>query len=165
VVAKPYSQGAHQWIKTILSLQPFWWFAYRSSDQETISATARRFCGALTDEEVVTMEICGGYFKLECDKDIFTYFRKHYLHFSPKLTDRSLFVRQAANLWQVKAAIQKRLVIVSGRVNDPLQVIDTLSLPTCVLTRAMRDRGFKTEADFGYCAAKDLHDYGFNYRR
>ena len=69
------------------------------------------FAPALTDEEVITMEICGEYFKLECDKDIFHYFRKHYLHFFPKLTDRSLFVRQAANLWQVKAAIQKRLVV------------------------------------------------------
>ena len=119
------------------------------------------FAPALTDEEVITMEICGEYFKLECDKDIFAYFHKHYSHFFPKLTDRSLFVRQAANLWQVKAAIQKRLVVVSGQVNDPIQIIDTLPLPTCVLTRAGRDRCFKTEADFGYCAAKEMHYYGF----
>jgi hypothetical protein len=119
------------------------------------------FAPGLTDEEVITIEICGEYFKLECDKDIFAYFHKHYLHFFPKLTDRTLFVRQAANLWQVKAAIQKRLVLVSGQANDPIQVIDTLPLPVCVVTRARRDRCFKTEADFGYCAAKDLHYYGF----
>ncbi len=119
------------------------------------------FAPALTDEEVITMEICGEYFKLECDKDIFAYFHKHYLHFFPKLTERSLFVRQAANLWQVKAAIQKRLAVVSGQSNDPIQVIDTLPLPTCVITRATRDRCFNTEADFGYCAAKDMHYYGF----
>jgi hypothetical protein len=119
------------------------------------------FAPALTDEEVITMEICGEYFKLECDKDIFHYFRKHYAHFFPKLTNRTLFVRQAANLWQVKAAIQKRLVVMSGQANDPVQVIDTLPLPVCVRTRARRDRCFKTEADFGYCAAKDMHYYGF----
>jgi len=102
------------------------------------------FTPALTDEEVITMEICGEYFKLACDKDIFAYFHTHYLHFFPKLTDRSSFVRQAANLWQVKAAIQKRLVCVSGQFNDPVQVIDTLPMPVCVLTRAMRDRCFKT---------------------
>lgn len=119
------------------------------------------FAPALTDEEVMTMEICGEYFKLGCDKDIFAYFHTHYLHFFPKLTDRSLFVRQAANLWQVKAVIQKRLVYVSGQCDDPVQVIDTLPLPVCVLTRAMRDHCFKTEADFGYCAAKDMHYYGF----
>src|SRR5512143_623606 len=75
------------------------------------------FAPALTDEEVITLEICGEYFKLECDKDIFAYFHKHYLHFFPRLTDRSLFVRQAANLWHIKAAIQKRLVMRSGQAN------------------------------------------------
>ena len=119
------------------------------------------FAPVLTDEEVITMEICGEYFKLGCDKDLFAYFQTHSLHFFPKLTDRSLFVRQAANLWQIKAAIQKRLVIVSGQANDPVQVIDTLPLPVCVRTRARRDHCFKTEADFGYCAAKDMHYYGF----
>lgn len=119
------------------------------------------FAPALTDEEVITMEICGEYFKIDCDKDIFAYFHTHYAHFFPKLSERSLFVRQAANLWQVKAAIQKRLVSVSGQLNDPVQVIDTLPLPVCVLTRARRDRCFKTQADYGYCAAKDMHYYGF----
>lgn len=119
------------------------------------------FSPALTDEEVITIEICGEYFKMNCDKDIFAYFHTHYLHFFPKLTDRSLFVRQAANLWQVKAAIQKRLVCISGQAHDPVQVIDTLPLPVCVITRAGRDRCFAQEADFGYCPAKDLHYYGF----
>jgi hypothetical protein len=132
---------------------------------QVIKKQCRLRCGgfapALTDEEVITMEICGEYFKLECDKDIFAYFHKPYLHFFPKLTERSLFVRQAANLWQVKAAIQKRLAVVSGQSNNPIQVIDTLPLPTCVITRATRDRCFNTEADFGCCAAKDMHYYGF----
>ena len=119
------------------------------------------FAPTLTDEEVITMEICGEYFKLGCDKDLYAYFHTHYLHFFPKLIDRSVFVRQAANLWQIKAAIQKHLVIASGQMNDPVQVIDTLPLPVCVLTRAVRDHCFKTEADFGYCAAKDMHYYGF----
>ena len=76
------------------------------------------FSPALSDEEVITIEICGEYFKLECDKDIFAYFHAHYRHFFPKLHDRSLFVRQAANLWQVKAAVQKRLTRISGEIND-----------------------------------------------
>ncbi|MGX9726208.1 MAG: hypothetical protein ACTFAK_02460 [Candidatus Electronema sp. VV] len=66
------------------------------------------FAPALSDEEVITIEICGEYFNIECDKDIFVYFHAHYRHFFPKLRDRSLFLRQAANLWQVKAAVQKR---------------------------------------------------------
>ena len=46
------------------------------------------FAPALTDEEVITMEICGAYFKLHTDKDRFDYFQSHYQHFFPALRDR-----------------------------------------------------------------------------
>ena len=119
------------------------------------------FAPALTDEEVITIELCGEYFKLASDEDIFDYFQAHFQTWFPQLRDRTLFVRQAANLWQIKALIQQRLTLVSGQAADPVQVIDTLPLPVCVLTRAPRERCFKPDADYGYCAAKDLHYYGF----
>src|SRR5918999_5626456 len=112
------------------------------------------FAPSLTDEEVITMEICGEYFKLNTDQDIFEYFCAHYQDYFPRLVDRSLFVRQAANLWQVKAAIQRHLTIISGQAHDPVQVIDTLPLPVCGYTRAPRERCFKLQADYGHCAAK-----------
>jgi hypothetical protein len=119
------------------------------------------FQPALTDEEVITMEICGEFFKLHKDRDLFAYFHHHYAHFFPKLTDRTRFVRQAADLWQVKAAIQKRLVEVSQQTQAPIQPIDTLPLPVCTYTRAQRDKCFKFQADYGHCAAKKLNYYGF----
>jgi hypothetical protein len=119
------------------------------------------FAPALSDEEVITIEICGEYFKLNTDQDIFDYFQAHYQADFPQLRDRTLFVRQAANLWQVKAAIQHLLVIHSGQADDPVQAIDTLPLPICVYTRAPRDRCFKPLADYGHCAAKKMDYYGF----
>jgi hypothetical protein len=119
------------------------------------------FAPALSDEEVLTLEICGEYFKLATDKDLFMYFRTHYAHFFPHLKERTLFIRQAANLWQVKAAIQQRLTQVSGQAADPIQIIDTLPLPVCGYTRSGRDRCFKPFADYGHCAAKKLDYYGF----
>ena len=115
----------------------------------------------LTDEEVITIEICGEFFKCDTDKDLFAYFRSHYTHFFPRLRERSLFVRQAANLWQVKAAVQHRLTVVSGQAEDPVQIIDTVPLPVCGYMRSRRDRSFKPDADYGYCPAKDLKYYGF----
>lgn len=121
----------------------------------------RGFQPALSDEEVMTIEICGEYFGLAEDEAIYEYFRTHYGGWFPELKERTLFVRQAANLWQVKAAIQRRLTGVSGQADDPVQPIDTLPLPVCVYTRSKRDRCFKPDAGYGYCAAKDLHYYGF----
>ena len=119
------------------------------------------FAPALTDQEVITIELCGEYFKLGTDEDIFDYFQAGFQDWFPHLRERTLFVRQAANLWQIKALLQRRLTEVSGQADDPVQVIDTLPLPICVLTRAPRDRCFKTEADYGYCAAKQMRYYGF----
>lgn len=119
------------------------------------------FAPAFTDEEVITLEVCGEYFKLHTDQDLFDYFACHYRHFFPRLPDRVAFVRQAANLAQVKAWIQQRLVFLSGAHEDPLQSIDTLPVPVCALARAKRDRCFVGEADRGYCAAKKMSYYGF----
>ncbi|HKG98117.1 MAG TPA: IS982 family transposase [Pyrinomonadaceae bacterium] len=119
------------------------------------------FAPALSDEEVITMEICGAYFKHHHDCDLYDYFAAHYRHFFPRLPNRSLFVRQAANLWQVKTAIWQLIVERSGQRTSPVQVIDTLPLPVCTYTRARRDRCFKTFADYGHCAAKKLDYYGF----
>jgi hypothetical protein len=120
------------------------------------------FTPELSDEEVITMEICGAYLKQHTDQDLFDYFHAHYRHFFPRLTDRTVFLRQAAHLWQVKAAMQQRWVRLSGQAADPIQAIDTLPVPVCTYTRGgRRDRCFPCEADYGYCAAKQLHSYGF----
>lgn len=119
------------------------------------------FAPAFTDEEVMTIEICGECFGLNSDEAIYDHFHSYYRAFFPKLPERSLFVRQAANLWQVKMHIQQKLVRRTGQDQEAVQVIDTLPMPMCVYTRARRDRCFKPEADYGYCAAKQLHYYGF----
>ena len=119
------------------------------------------FAPALSDEEVIAIEICGEYFKLQKDCDLYNYFAAHYQHFFPRLPNRSLFVRQAANLWQVKTAIWQALVKRSGQHTNPVQVIDTLPLPVCTYTRSRRERCFKTVADYRHCAAKKLDYYGF----
>jgi hypothetical protein len=120
------------------------------------------FSPHLSDVEVITMAICGEFFKLPQDIDLFAYFRVHSLAFFPALTDCTLFVRQAANLWQLQAALQRRLVQESRHAADPVQVIDTIPLPVCTYTRGgRRDHCFPGQADYGYCAAKQLHYYGF----
>jgi hypothetical protein len=89
------------------------------------------FTPELSDAEVSTMAICGEYCKLQTDKDLFDYFAHHYRHFFPMLSARSLFVRQAANLWPFQAALQRRLPFLSGQAHAPVQPSETLPLPGC----------------------------------
>lgn len=116
----------------------------------------------LTDAEVMTIEICGEFFKLHEDTEIYNYFKRHYLHYFPNLPDRTTFVRQSANLWQVKALCQSLIVQMADQQHDQIQSIDTMPLPVCTYTRGgFRDKRFPLVAEFGHCAAKKMNYYGF----
>lgn len=93
----------------------------------------------LADSEVLTMEAVGDYLGLECDQELYTYFRRHYSHYFPalKLVNRTTFTRQAANLWKVKEQIWQRLV--GHTEHDPyLGIVDSFPLPVCQFARAPR---------------------------
>jgi hypothetical protein len=120
------------------------------------------FAPKLTDAEVITIEICGEFFKMHEDTEIYSYFRRHYLAFFPNLPSRTTFVRQSANLWQAKVMCQALIVGRAGQMLDKVQSIDTLPLPVCTYTRGgKRDKRFATLADYGHCAAKKMDYYGF----
>jgi len=97
---------------------------------------SKGFAPKLTDAEVITIEICGEFFKLHEDTEIYHYFRRHYLDYFPNLPDRTTFVRQSANLWQAKLICQRILVLASGAAGDAVQSIDTLPLPVCTYRAA-----------------------------
>jgi len=124
----------------------------------------RGFEPELTDQEALTIEIVGEYLGLEGDKAIFEYFYRHYRSWFPALRDRTLLVRQWANLWRVKIIIWQAIVRDSGACYDTIQVIDTLPLPLCRLQRAPQRSIFVgdilVEPDVGYCASKDEFYFG-----
>jgi hypothetical protein len=125
----------------------------------------RGFAPQLTDEEALTIVIVGEYLGLGADKAIFEYCFKHYRAWFPGLSDRTLLVRQWANLWYVEQAIWQALVQRSGADYAPLQVIDTLPIPVCAVKRYKKRRVFCDdvlyEASVGYCASKDWYYFGF----
>jgi hypothetical protein len=132
------------------------------SIEKSYKFRSRGFPPKLTDAEVITIEICGEFFKLHEDTEIYKYFKRHYLDFFPNLPDRTNFVRQSANLWQIKLLIQIIITELSSQKFDSVQSIDTLPLPVCTYTRGgFRDKCFPLEAEFSHCASKKLDYYGF----
>lgn len=132
------------------------------SIEKTYKFRTKGFPPKLTDAEVITIEICGEFFKLSEDTEIYNYFKRHYLHFFPNLPARTTFVRQSANLWQAKLLCQSIIVQKADQHRDEVQSIDTLPLPVCTYTRGgKRDKRFSDVAEFGHCAAKKMNYYGF----
>lgn len=116
---------------------------------------------ALHDSEVLTIEIVGEFLGMDCDKNIWKYVKRHWLHFFPKIPGRSSFVRQSANLHCIKQLLQKRIAASLHAFEDTLHIIDGLPIPVCKFARAHYSSLFKGEVAYGYCASKKERIYGF----
>lgn len=79
----------------------------------------------LSDSEVISMEIVGEFFNIDKDEDIHLYFRTHFLDLFPNIPDRSVFVRQSANLWVIKDKIRQEILktlLIQNK--QPLRIVD-----------------------------------------
>jgi len=105
----------------------------------------------LHDSEVLTIEVVGAYLGIATEKRLFTHFRRHYGSWFPGLRTihRTTFVRQAANLWQVKQRLWQDLL--RQLQGDPaLSLVDGFAVPICRFARAYRCRRLREWAAYGY---------------
>lgn len=105
----------------------------------------------LHDSEVLTIEIAGAFLGISTDKGIFLHFRRYYRHYFPELgcIDRTTFVRQAANLWMVKARLWQALL--QQIAFDPaISIVDSMPLPVCRFARANRCRRLRDISAYGH---------------
>jgi hypothetical protein len=105
----------------------------------------------LRDSEVLTMEAVGEFLGLDQEKAVFSYFRRHYGHFFPALgrVHRTTFTRQAANLWQMKARLWRRLLR-GLQLDRRLSLVDSFPLPVCRFARARRCRRLRELSAYGF---------------
>lgn len=124
---------------------------------------SRGFPPALSDSEVITMEIVGEFLGIDTDKGIWKYFKDHWQHFFPAIGSRSNFAKQASNLWCLKQMIQEQLIGDLGSTGEALHIIDGFPMPLCHFRRAKRCKLFRDveQAAYGYCASKKENYYGF----
>ena len=105
----------------------------------------------LADSEVLTIEAVGEFLGLDTDKGLHAYFRRHFGHLFPglRVVHRTTFLRQAANLWTLKAALWQHLAAATGQ-DAALVLVDSLPVPVCRFARAHRCRSLAGLAAFGY---------------
>lgn len=116
---------------------------------------------ALTDAELITMEIAGEYLGFGSDKRIWSYFRQHWMRYFPKLGCRTSFVRQSASLLTVKKLLQRRISDVLTQDKD-LYLFDGFPIPICHIKRYKQSTAaLRAYGGVGYCAAKDKKYFGF----
>lgn len=117
---------------------------------------------ALTDAEVITVELVGEFWGLDTDRNLVRHFRDYHPAEFPALArvHRTTFARRAANLWAVKQALHRRL---ADRLaaREPVWLIDSLPVEVCRFARATFCERFAGQADYGYDHAEKRTFYGF----
>jgi Transposase DDE domain len=111
----------------------------------------------LTDAEVLTLQLWGEMEGLASDAAIWRAAVDRWIDWFPTIGSEWNFTRRCANLHPLMDRVLVLLFAPSGDWN----AFDGLPLPVCRQARANRDRRFKGEAAWGYCAAKGEHYYGF----
>lgn len=114
------------------------------------------FAPALSDVEVLTIEVLGEIQNRNGDRAIWQYIQDHWLAWFPRLGAYKTFAKHCANLCWVKQRILPRLFPPTDMVHS----IDGVPLPVCHNARANRSRQLQESAAWGFCAAKDEHYYG-----
>lgn len=128
---------------------------------ENLKIRKSGFNPALSDAEMITMEIVAEFSGIDTDKGAWEYFSNHWRALFPNIGSRSNFAKHAANLWIVKQNMQKKLSKQLGATSDLLHLSDGFPMPVCHFKRANFSRVFAGEATYGYCASKGETYYGF----
>jgi Transposase DDE domain len=117
---------------------------------------------ALTDAEVLTIEIVGEFWKLNTDRDLYRHFRQYHPKEFPALATlhRTSFARQAANLLRVKQLVQRRLAEKLAGL-DGVWLADGMPVHACQFARATFCSRFAGQADYGYDHLIKRTFYGF----
>ncbi len=121
----------------------------------------RGFEPALSDAEMITMEIISEFMGIDTDKGAWEYFCNHWFEWFPTIGSRANFAKQAANLWAIKQKMQKELATQLGAFSDTLHMADGFPMPICHFRRANFSQVSSGEAAYGYCASKGETYYGF----
>lgn len=129
--------------------------------ENTKKIRKRGFQPALSDSEMITMEIISEFLGIDTDKGAWEYFCNHWRFLFPAIGSRANFAKQAANLWAIKQSIQKQLATELGALHDSIHLADGFPMPVCHFRRANFSQIFSGEAAYGYCASKGETYYGF----
>jgi hypothetical protein len=119
----------------------------------------RGFPPALTDAEIITIQVVGEFLGMDTDKSIWSYFKNNWLDWFPALGSYPNFCKHCANLWWVSQQIMVKLR--NMFTQDNIHFIDGFPIPVCHYARARRHKNFRADATFSYCAAKQEKYYGF----
>lgn len=113
------------------------------------------------DSEVMTLMLAEEYIPYPAEAQYVGYMRANYGHLFPKLVDQSQFNRRARQLRYLLEQLRRDWLLAAGIEDTTTYLLDTKPIPVVGYKRSKKRSAFGGSADYGYCASRDLHYFGY----
>lgn len=114
-----------------------------------------------SDSELLTLLLAHDFVPYPGETQYVAYIRANYLAMFPKLVDQSQFNRRGRALQYVVEALRQAWVSQLGGYCCDRLLLDTKPVPVLGYKRSKSHSEFAGRADYGRCAARHLHYFGF----
>lgn len=115
----------------------------------------------LSDSEMITLVLAMDFIPYPGETQFVAYMRANYLDMFPDLVDQSQFNRRARGLRLLIEKLRRSWVGVLGGTKETQLLLDTKPIPVVGYKRSKRHSDFRGSADYGYCASRKMHYFGY----
>ena len=115
----------------------------------------------LSDSEVLTLMLAAEYIPFSSEQQYLSYIRANHPDLFPDLLSQSQFNRRARSFFYLMEMLRRDLLFEFGIEFEQEFLIDTKPVPVLAYKRNKRRSDFLGSADYGYCASRKLHYFGY----
>jgi hypothetical protein len=113
------------------------------------------------DSEVMTLVLAADFIPYPGERQYVGYLRANYRHLFPDLVDQSQFNRRARSLHRLIEHLRRDWLLELGVESERQFLMDTKPIPVVGYKRSKKHSAFQGSADYGVCASRHLHYFGY----
>ncbi len=113
------------------------------------------------DSEVMTLMLAQEFMPYPSETQFLEFIRANYLALFPKLLDQSQFNRRARSLHRVLEELRRYWLAKQGVLQQSCFLLDTKPIPVVGYKRSKQGSDFLGNADYGFCASRNLKYFGY----
>jgi len=114
-----------------------------------------------TDSEIMTLMLTQDFIPFPSETQFIGFIRANYLELFPQLLDQSQFNRRARSLRLLVEELRRYWITQKGIHLNSSYLLDTKPIPVLGYKRNKKHSDFLGSADYGYCASRNMHYFGY----
>lgn len=114
-----------------------------------------------SDSEMLTLMLGHEFVPYPSERQYVAFIRANYLALFPRLPDQSQYNRRARGLVWLTEPLRRAGLRLLGVGQAAYLLLDTKPVPVMGMKRSKRRSDFRAKADYGYCAARQMHYFGY----